>query len=84
MQLPAENLTMQNPVKLLSKTSNSSFLGPSFLITPNLCSLIRFDMIAMIFLLYDLCITPVAIAWDFPMSGWLLHLDAVDVMLAFP
>jgi len=29
-------------------------------------------MVAMIFLLYDLCITPVAIAWDFPMSGWLL------------
>ena len=34
-------------------------------------------MVAMIFLLYDLCITPVAIAWDFPMSGWLLRLDTV-------
>lgn len=33
---------------------------------------LRFDLVAMIFLLYDLCVTPVAIAWDFPMSGWLL------------
>eukprot|EP00435_Cladocopium_sp_Y103_P013437 s3454_g3.t1 len=37
---------------------------------------IAFDMVAMIFLLYDLCITPVAIAWDFPMSGWLLYCTA--------
>ena len=33
---------------------------------------LRFDMVAIFFLMYDLCITPVAIAWDFPMSGWLL------------
>ena len=35
---------------------------------------IAFDMLAMLFLLYDLCLTPVTIAWDFPMSGWLLPL----------
>ena len=29
---------------------------------------------AILVLLYDLCLTPVAIAWDFPMQGWLLHL----------
>ena len=35
---------------------------------------LSFDMLAMLFLLYDLCFTPVTIAWDFPMSGWLLPL----------
>jgi len=37
---------------------------------------IAFDMLAMLFLLYDLCLTPVTIAWDFPMSGWLLYCTA--------
>ena len=41
---------------------------------------LRFDMVAMIFLLYDLCITPVAIAWDFPMSGWLLCPGAIFLL----
>ncbi|CAE7029565.1 Kcnh2 [Symbiodinium natans] len=34
---------------------------------------IIFDLMAMVFLLYDLCFTPVTIAWDFPMVGWLLY-----------
>ncbi|CAE7349979.1 Kcnh2, partial [Symbiodinium sp. KB8] len=37
---------------------------------------LSFDMLAMLFLLYDLCFTPVTIAWDFPMSGWLLYCTA--------
>ena len=35
-------------------------------------------MVAIGFLMYDLCVTPVAIAWDFPMSGWLLHPGATE------
>ena len=50
-----------------------------FIIDPSSPQRIAFDLMAMIFLLYDLCLTPVTIAWDFPMVGWLLQLARIGL-----
>ncbi|CAE7580441.1 Kcnh2 [Symbiodinium pilosum] len=52
---------------------DSKTLANRLIFDPSSPKRIAFDLLAMIFLLYDLCLTPVTIAWDFPMVGWLLY-----------
>ncbi|CAL1133029.1 unnamed protein product [Cladocopium goreaui] len=72
--LMANNNSSMVPQEGLNAVITSRFAH--CVLEPSSKKRIAFDMVAMIFLLYDLCITPVAIAWDFPMSGWLLYCTA--------
>ncbi|CAJ1387852.1 unnamed protein product, partial [Effrenium voratum] len=77
-KLPTQTLMERMTLKVTSaqpqegKTSFQSRFG-SCILEPSSKKRIVFDLCAMVFLLYDLCVTPVAIAWDFPMKGWLLY-----------
>lgn len=81
-KLPTLNLVDQfnKNTSSLVPQEGKAFIDTRFahcVLEPSSSKRIAFDMVAIGFLMYDLCVTPVAIAWDFPMSGWLLYCTTV-------